>query len=148
MGDLEMLLPVEIAGGEDVASLVQVLLDSGKTLGIDISPDMALRLIQNRQTALRTTGRLEFGPGILPELVKAFADSPFIECLERDLCALNEAFYQLKNETREALSDEELLDWMEKSFNGWCKGSLDLLMGRGLEHIYTLRRRQFFTILM
>lgn len=135
MDGSEMFLLGKFTGQQDEEGMVRLLLARSQKIGIDMDSHTALRLVQNRETALRDAGRLEFGPGILPDLVKAFADSPFIRVLEDDLCALNEAFYQLKNETRERMSDEELLCWMEGSYNGWCKGSLELLLGRGLEQL-------------
>lgn len=135
MDDYGTFLLAGFVIGEDEKVLAQTLSTHGRAIGIRIDEQTALRLVQNRETALRNTGRLEFGAGILPDLVTAFADSPFLGRLEDDLCALNEAFYQIKNETRERLSDEELLAWMEGSFNGWCKGSIELLLGRGLEQL-------------
>ncbi len=97
--------------------------------GLSLTQAQLKTLQEARKEALEDTGRLEFGPGVLPDLVYAFCDSPF---LERDGFAgfLREAqalFYALKNETADALSDAELISVMEKLFNGEAQGSLEYL---------------------
>ena len=58
------------------------------------------------------------------------------------LNALLELFYIFKNETNDKLSDDELLSFMKKSFDGDCFGSLELLAGRDFSE---LRNRLFKT---
>lgn len=45
----------------------------------------------------------------------------------------------LKMETMDIVSDDELIDFMKEAFDGFCKGSLELLAGRALpmlaEHV-------------
>ena len=38
-------------------------------------------------------------------------------------------FYDLKNETWDAVSDDELLSFMKEAFNTYCHGSADILAG-------------------
>ena len=87
-----------------------------------------------RKSALKNTGRIEFGGGITEKLIKEFCDSPFIqradyaEILER----LTEIFYLYKNETLDILTDDELIKWMGKFYNTSCQGSTELLESREL----------------
>ena len=69
------------------------------------------RLAASRFSALKKTGRIEFGEGILPKLIQRFLDSPYLiqNTYEETLTQLQELFYELKNETKEHLSDDELL---------------------------------------
>lgn len=50
-----------------------------------------------------------------------------------------DCFRNLKTETMDIVSDDELIDFMKEAFNGFCKGSLELLAGRALpmlaEHV-------------
>lgn len=82
-----------------------------------------------RQQALEATGRLDFGGGVLDQLVYAFCDSPFVD--DEDFAALlmemQELFYTFRNETLDVLTDEELISVMERLFNGEAQGALDYL---------------------
>lgn len=81
---------------------------------------------------LQATGRVEFGQGVLSALAFAFCDSPYIAPTDyaATLDALMECFYTYKNETLEAVSDDELLAFMQQQFNGSCHGSLECLQDR------------------
>lgn len=45
---------------------------------------------------------------------------------------LIEIFYYYKNQVLDLVSDDELIKFMGKSFNGSCRGSLELLTDREL----------------
>ena len=97
--------------------------------GLTLTEEDAQRLAESRRNVLREQRRVEFGEEILPKLIGAFMDSPFldqgqyVETLER----LQEMFYAYKNESSDILSDDELLALMAEAFNGVCQGSLDYL---------------------
>lgn len=89
-----------------------------------------LALLRSREAeALARCGRVDFGGGITPLLLQAFADSPHIQRdeLAQTLAELTELFYEFKNTTRDALGDEELLRAMATLFDGPAQGSLQHL---------------------
>ena len=89
-----------------------------------------LALLRSHEAeALARCGRVDFGGGVLAKLTQAFADSPHIqrEELAQTLAALTELFYEFKNATRDALSDDELLRAMAALFNGPAQGSVERL---------------------
>lgn len=97
--------------------------------GLSLSAAQITALIQAEKQSLRDCGRLEFGNGILPRLIYAFCDSPYIT---RDeyydiISALEELFYQFKNDLNDALSDDELIDAMHRIYHGRAQGSLEYL---------------------
>lgn len=47
--------------------------------GLTLSEPEITELVACRAEALRASGRIEFGGGILPKLIRAFCDSPYIE---------------------------------------------------------------------
>lgn len=104
---------------------------------LSLTAQQAAQLVETRTQALKETGRVEFGGGVLEKLIREFCDSPYlsqrgyVETLEE----LTELFYYYKNETLEQLSDEELIAFMKNSFDGKCQGSLDLLSHRELENM-------------
>lgn len=118
-----LLAPTECA--EALLSLNELT----QSRGLVLSPEQALALEQQRAAALEETGRLEMGQGILPELIYAFYDSTFLspETYSETLNALTALFYRGKTAAREAVSDEALLKFLRREFDGACRGSLELL---------------------
>lgn len=94
-------------------------------------------LVQQRSEALKSTGRVEFGGGILPKLCRAFCDSPYVDA--RNYAAvlgdLQDAFYYFKNESEDRFSDDELIEFMAAAFNGRAEGCADLLCSIDLEEL-------------
>lgn len=116
------------------------ILACNKTLalhGLALTREEAAMLATARTESLRKSGRVEFGGGITQRLVQAFADSPFLtrENLASTLAELTEIFYAFKNETMDALTDGELLQFMREAFDGACGGSTELLCGRELPRL-------------
>jgi len=110
---------------------------------------------------LRERGLLEFGEGILVELIDVFCDSPYLNMdnYAESLNALTEIFYYiknesqgwfvfkevdedekkvtrtLKNETRSMISDKDIIAEMKNAFDTVCEGSIELLAGREADEI-------------
>ena len=103
--------------------------------GLTLRESEIAELVESRAEALRAAGRIEFGGGILPKLIRAICDSPFI--MQEDYAAvlseLQEAFYRFKNETMDRLTDDELIALMVKAFNGRAQGSAEYLAEMSLE---------------
>ena len=99
------------------------------TFGLALREDEIAELVAGREEALRASGRIEFGGGILPKLIRAFCDSPFIERenYAAVLSELQEMFYYFKTESRDKLSDDELIEFMVRIFNGRAQGSTEYL---------------------
>lgn len=117
---------------------------SGK-FGLVLSETEITDLVTSRAEALRASGRIEFGGGILPKLIEAFCDSPYIEQENyADILAeLQEAFYYFKTEAMDFFSDEELIEYMVKVFNGRAQGSAEYLSGTSLEALARYARTDF-----
>lgn len=94
-------------------------------------------LVTLRGEALRATGRIEFGGGILPKLIRAFCSSPYIDRQNyaATLGELQDAFYYFKNESNDLFSDDDLIDFMVNSFNGRAEGNAELLTSISLEQL-------------
>jgi hypothetical protein len=103
--------------------------------GLTLSEENIGELMECRAAALQRAGRVEFGGGILPRLIAAFCDSPYLmqENYARTLSALQEAFYYYKTETLDRYTDDELIDYMVRVFNGRAQGSVDYLTGTALD---------------
>lgn len=105
--------------------------------GLVLSGEQILRITESRFLALKSTGRVEFGEGVLKKLVYAFCDSPYLtwENYEDTITELQDIFYYFKNESMEALSDDELIEAMRSVFDGKAQGSLEYLAGTSLENL-------------
>ena len=92
-------------------------------------------LIEDRRRVLRENERIEFKGEILPKLIQAFSDSPYIdrESFRDTVAELQEIFFFYKNESRDIVSDDELIVFMKKEFNGPACGSIEYLEGTSLE---------------
>ncbi|MPM95937.1 hypothetical protein SDC9_143093 [bioreactor metagenome] len=86
---------------------------------------------------MKENGRIEFGGGVIDKLIYEFCDSPFISSVnyEQTLHDLIDIFYYYKNETIDLISDDELIKYMKKAYDGVCQGSLELLSGRELNRL-------------
>lgn len=102
--------------------------------GLALTQAQAIELAETRSSALKNSGRIEFGGGVIDKIIKEFCDSPYISMRNYagTLHELIEIFYYYKNETMDLISDDDLIKFMKSSFDGVCQGSLDLLSGREL----------------
>ncbi|MDK2968084.1 MULTISPECIES: DUF6323 family protein [Lacrimispora] len=103
--------------------------------GLKLSEEDAALLLTERKNILKKQERLEFGEGILPKLIFAFCDSPYIyqDNYTDTLGRLQEVFYLYKNETLDEIPDDELIEYMKEQFDGPCQGSVDYLEDTSLE---------------
>ena len=114
--------------------------DLSSKFGLVLTKKDATELVQTRTEALKSNGRIEFGGGVIEKIIYEFCDSPYInkQNYVSTLNELVEIFYYYKNETLDAISDDELISYMKKAFNGVCQGSLEILSEREL---YNLSRK-------
>ena len=117
--------------------LVRVLECNKKSekFGLVLSEEEANNLMLSRKASLVNSQRVEFGEGILPKIILYFCDSQYInqDNYADTLDQLQEIFYQYKNETKDEVTDDELLDFMRKQFEEVCYGDLDYLSNTCLE---------------
>lgn len=134
---------LEAAG--DSRQLARVKEANGYTskFGLSLTDEEASLLLRERKDVLKNQERVEFGEGILPKLIYAFCDSPYIyqDNYVETLGRLQDIFYFYKNESLDEITDDELIDFMKTGFDGPCQGSLDHLENTGLEAL--ARRTRF-----
>jgi len=105
--------------------------------GLTLSEQQIQNLVERRIQALKDTGRIEFGQGVLKKIITEFCDSPYItqDNYEETIIELQDAFYYFKNESIDLVSDDELISNMKSYFDGVCQGSLDYLSGTTLDEL-------------
>lgn len=106
--------------------------------GLTLSESALQRLLLLRTEVLQQTGRIELGGGVLEKLITAFCDSPYVvqSKYEDTLAELQELFYYFKNECRDLVTDDELLDAMRLIFNSVAHGSVEFLGDIDWETMY------------
>jgi len=104
---------------------------------LSLNEEQICLLLDARRQALKDTGRIEFGNGILKKLIEAFCDCPYInqENYASVLMDLQDLFYYFKGECLEALSDDELIEAMKNYFNTTAQGSMDYLAALSIEEL-------------
>ena len=104
--------------------------------GLELTEADAKTLSETRNSELRRQQRIEFGEGILPKLIDAFCDSPYMDqgTYVETLIRLQEIFFLYKNEMLDEISDDELLQFMREQYDEICFGDLDYLEGTCLNH--------------
>ncbi len=110
---------------------------ANQAYGLSLTQQDITELVHLREQALRATGRVEFGGGILPKLMAAFRTSPYVDNqnFAAVLAELQDAFYYFKNESYDRFSDDELVETMQTVFNGRAAGSAELLTAISLEEL-------------
>ncbi len=105
--------------------------------GLVLTEEDALQIIDARNEALKTMGRLEVGFEVINKIIRLFCPSPYINQTDyaNTICELVEAFYYMKNETLEQIGDDDLIYIMRDLFDNRCFGSIELLTGRELEKL-------------
>lgn len=105
--------------------------------GLTLTEENVKGLLEKRKESLLEQRRVEFGEGILPKIIFAFCDSPYVyqSNYVEVLTQLQEIFYQYKNETLDELTDDELLEEMKLSFDGECAGSVEYLQETILDKV-------------
>jgi hypothetical protein len=93
--------------------------------------------VDKRFQALKDSGRVEFGRGIVRALVEAFCDSPYLrrEDYAETVEELIDSFYYFRNESDGLIPDEDLIDCMRRHFDEVCQGSVEMLNGTTLSEL-------------
>lgn len=99
--------------------------------GLRLTEQQMRGLSERRGEALRATGRVEFGRGMLRELILGFGDSPYLtqENYEETIADLQDVFYRRKedSEVGEVLADDDLIEALRDVFDHEANGSVDVL---------------------
>jgi len=97
--------------------------------GLSLSREDIQALVIGRVEALAMTDRVEFGGGVVKDLVLAFASSSFVSqaSFVETILDLQDLFYEVKNESLEQIPDEDLIKKMRSLFDEFANGDLEYL---------------------
>jgi|GEM_PF-886840 len=105
--------------------------------GLSLNATQALSLLETRSSALKSNGRFEFGDPIIDKIIYTFSDSTYLnsENYVSTLHDLIDIFYYFKNECKDLYSDDDLIDYLYTTYEGYCQGSITFLAHKGLERL-------------
>ena len=102
--------------------------------GLKITPEDVKVIVEKRNEALKKSGRIETSNEIVSRLIKEFCDSSYIsnENFLETINELIEAFYYYKTETKNKISDEELIKFMREHYEKTVNGDVSYLVRHGI----------------
>lgn len=106
--------------------------------GMALQEAQITALVEARNQSLINNGRIEFGCTLLPRLIVAFCDSPYITQYDffDTLAALQDLFYTFKNELNDTLTDDELILALQRVYNEKAGGYMEYLENLTVSEIY------------
>ena len=122
---------------EQTIKEIQQLNEQTLEYGLTLCPKDIKTIVNKRTEALKSNGRVEFGGGIISQIISSFCKSPYISQYNyvETISDIIETFYYYKNETMEEISDDDLIDFMKNCFDNKCQGDMDLLRGKYLDKV-------------
>lgn len=102
-----------------------------------LTPEDANEILASRSRTLKNQGRVELDTKVTQAIIKRLSESSyvtqnnFLSCIDD----MYETFHFIKNATSDLISDKDILDAMMVYFEKFCHGSVELLMGKGVEKI-------------
>lgn len=126
-------------------ALDQLLKTNNKTkqYGLVLTGDEAREILEARNQSLRNHGRVELDMDMPTKMIYAFCNSSFMfsEDYASTINELVDIFYYIKNETKDRISDDDLINIMRDFFDKSCQGSTDLLKNRELALLVTILKQ-------
>lgn len=115
-----------------------------KAYGLTLTEENVKHVIESRSLTLKSYERIELGINVTKRIVELFSSSPYVraENYVNIITEIQEIFYYYKNETNEKVSDEALINIINKYFNMECEGSIQLLKGKMEEYAKKTRIEQ------
>lgn len=114
--------------------------------GLSLTEEQAAGLAERRREALASTGRVEFGRGVLLEIARGFCDSPYVrqENYEDVLAEVQDVFYRRKEEAEAVggMADDDLIEALRSAFDTEAGGSTDALESVSLDALRSLALRR------
>jgi len=92
-------------------------------------------IVAEKNYTLKEENRVEFGESIIPQIIREFCDSSYINNYNYTdtLIKLQNLFFKYKNEMEDEITDRELLNFMKQQYEEVCFGDIDFLEHSCLE---------------
>ncbi len=122
------------------AAVMQELLQCNNELnshGLSLTNADVTDILTARKEVLESQGRIELDNRVLRGIIGRVAVSAYVspDNLKTTINEMYEVFHYIKNATSDVTSDDDILDAMYIFYEKVCRGSTELLMGKGIEKI-------------
>lgn len=131
LGENEMKFELDLFGPAEFAlekktNEIMSLSETAQNYNLTITKEKAIYIVNSLNGALKDSGRIEFGESAAIKITKKLCSSPYVHNsdFEKVIGQFLELFFLTKNDIENALTDDELIGFMVKSFNGKCEGSI------------------------
>lgn len=128
----DLSIPPQLHGAA-VREELAVCNEATAKYGLRLTEQQMIGLVERRTEALRATGRVEFGRGVVRELVRGFCDSPYLsqENYEDTIADVQDVFYRSKEDAEvdggEPMADDDLVEALRYAFDHEAAGSTEAL---------------------
>jgi hypothetical protein len=115
-----------------------------KEHGLRLTPTNIEEILTSRNLALKNQGRIELDISLTKKLVDRLSRSAYIrqENFVKTIDEIYEVFHYVKNATSDFISDDDLLGAIMVYYEKICGGSIELLIGKGLDKIINNFKQQ------
>lgn len=112
------------------AKQLYALNDITSRRGLTLTREQAVEVAKTRSQALYENERVEIGVGATDKIIRTFSSSSYANARNWAEIVLEivERFYFIKSEVHDAISDNELIDFMYHTFENVCGGALEMLV--------------------
>ena len=117
----------------------EILNTNGKSseYGLILTEKDSEMLVKAGKEAIVIQDRIEFGKSITVKMIEKFMKSTYISQADYadTIAGLIDIFYEVKEESLDILTDEEVIDIMYDFFERESGGSLEILQGRDMDYL-------------
>ncbi|MGN0612759.1 MAG: DUF6323 family protein [Porcipelethomonas sp.] len=119
----------------DVKACILNTNEKSMKYGLVLSDSDAGMLVQAGREAIEAYDRIEFGSSVTVKIIEKFMHSSYIcqEGYAEIIAGLTDIFYDVKEESMDMLTDEEVINIMYDFFEHESGGDIELLRSRDLE---------------
>ena len=105
--------------------------------GLVLQDEEAAMLVVHGKEAIALQERIEFGKSITVKMIEKFMQSTYISQTDyaQTIAALLDVFYEVKEESVEVLTDEEVIEIMYDFFEKESGGDIDTLVSRDMYYL-------------
>lgn len=117
----------------------EILNTNGKSseYGLILTEKDGEMLVKAGKEAISIQDRIEFGKSITVKMIDKFMKSTYISQVDYadTIAGLIDIFYEVKEESLDILTDDEVIDIMYDFFERESGGSLEVLQGRDMDYL-------------
>lgn len=135
--ELEPYFQASLPSAEKLKNDILSTNEKALEYGLTLSEQDAEMLAQASREAVEAQDRVEFGKSVSVKIIEKFMQSSYISQngYAETLAELIDIFYEVKEESLDILTDDEVINIMYAFFEQESGGDIDVLRSRDLEYL-------------